>query len=345
MESEFTLGDLAGYPFLPEAEAYMKHVGFTLDEIPARVLERAKARVSEALRRGHDVSIELHDPDVEILSFFVASLLVKACGSSYLTNRFGLVEGLRSAKAFAREKPFVMAKIIERIVGAKCTPLTVEETRQLAELDPRFERYGTRPSIYRMDVADYLKAASPLLSTGDRRWKLVNNMVDRGLVFLDKEMLGELFADDFGALVSRRIQSMPRPTRLPPSLERVIGDFLQRLPRPRPSPGAPTKYDYVEKLLERPVTDGRHRIVWLILAPYLVNIKGVDDVEAQAQIIDYLHRCGWREEPVERFVRYHVQRARRIGLKPPGLTTLLRRDSGLYRIITQTMGEPGHKPG
>lgn len=339
MEGEFALGDLARYPFLPEVESYIRQIGFTLDEIPSRVVERAKTRVTEALRRGRQVSIELQEPDVEILSFFVASLLVKACGSTYLTTRFGSVEGFRSAQAFAEEKPSIMVRIVERVVGAKCAPLMEDETRWLTSLGSRFERYS-----FKMELADYLKAASPLLSTGERRWKLINNLVDRGFVYLDKEMLVELFADDFGALVTRRIQSMPQPARLPPTLAQLVGEILQHLPRLKPRPGAPQRYDYVEKLLERPVTDGRHRIVWLILAPYLVNIKGADDVEAQATIIEYLHRCGWREEPLERFVRYHVQRARRIGLKPPTLTTLLRRDSGLHRIITQTTVAPAKKP-
>jgi len=38
---------------------------------------------------------------------------------------------------------------------------------------------------------------------------------------------------------------------------------------------AKPKYKWIEHLLVSPVDDGRHRLLWLVIAPYLVNVKNL----------------------------------------------------------------------
>jgi len=97
-------------------------------------------------------------------------------------------------------------------------------------------------------------------------------------------------------------------------------------------------YGWVERLLEHPVDDGRHRILWLIVAPYLVNIKGLSVEDAKKEALDYLQKCS-KIKPIEgdlgRLADYYVNYASRVGLKPVSLQTLTREPQyrDLYEIL------------
>src|SRR5208283_1009043 len=67
-------------------------------------------------------------------------------------------------------------------------------------------------------------------------------------------------------------------------------------------------YSYVDGLLEHPVSDGRHRLVWLVLAPYLVNVKKMDETEAIDKIRAFVSVAGETAD-MRRFVEYNVKRA------------------------------------
>ena len=78
-------------------------------------------------------------------------------------------------------------------------------------------------------------------------------------------------------------------------------------------------YAYIEELLKHPVSDGRHRILWLILAPYFVNILNLPSIEAEAHITEYLKRCD-AAEPTDALgkVGYFVEYSKRTELMPLG---------------------------
>jgi len=97
---------------------------------------------------------------------------------------------------------------------------------------------------------------------------------------------------------------------------------------------------WIEQLLKNPVDDGRHRILWLIVAPYLVNVKHLSPQEAEREALNYLEQC----DKVRRIqgglrglARYYVRRSARIGLKPLSLLTMKERYPNLYAIIQKTL--------
>ncbi len=51
------------------------------------------------------------------------------------------------------------------------------------------------------------------------------------------------------------------------------------------------KYEWIEKILETPFKDGRKRIIGLILAPYLVNVKKLSEEETFEIIKNWLSKC------------------------------------------------------
>jgi hypothetical protein len=104
-------------------------------------------------------------------------------------------------------------------------------------------------------------------------------------------------------------------------------------------------YSYVDSLLEHPVSDGRHRLVWMVLAPYLVNIKKLEEAEAIEKIRAFVSVAGETAD-MRRFVEYNVRRARRNGLLPPTLSTLRSEHPDLYALLprealpAETMTKP-----
>ena len=76
--------------------------------------------------------------------------------------------------------------------------------------------------------------------------------------------------------------------------------------------------EWIEKLLQTPIADVRHRTVNLILAPYLVNTKGYDVEQATKIINDYIERCKEIDpntKITESYIRYQCNYAKRRGLK------------------------------
>ena len=101
-------------------------------------------------------------------------------------------------------------------------------------------------------------------------------------------------------------------------------------------------YGWIERLLEKPVDDGRRRLLWLVIAPYLVNVKGFPIDEAIHQAYNYLLKCSEirpiREDP-RKLAEYYVNYAARTGLKPVSLQTLKTRNeySELWKILKPTL--------
>jgi hypothetical protein len=104
-------------------------------------------------------------------------------------------------------------------------------------------------------------------------------------------------------------------------------------------------YSYVDGLLEHPVSDGRHRLVWMVLAPYLVNVKNLEEAEAVEKIRAFVSVAGETAD-MRRFVEYNVKRARRNGLLPPTLSTLKSEHPDLYALLPRELlsAEPPTKP-
>ena len=80
----------------------------------------------------------------------------------------------------------------------------------------------------------------------------------------------------------------------------------------------PYSSSYIDKLLENPIKDERHRVVGQILAPYLVNVKGFSETDAISEISEYISRCrALKETSVnEAYISYQVRYAKRRGLMP-----------------------------
>ncbi len=101
-------------------------------------------------------------------------------------------------------------------------------------------------------------------------------------------------------------------------------------------PRAVNRIEWIEKLLFQPVDDGRHRILWLIIAPYLTNIRELDPEVAEPIVVDYLERCDSMNRikgDVRSLARYYLRYAKQKGLRPLSYLVLKEKHPELWSII------------
>jgi hypothetical protein len=320
LEATFTHVDYARYPFLPKYEELLRTAPSFASPEFQKILTYARKRIAQAARGM--ISQPLPEDDwAWALSFYVAGLAIRFAGNPLLLNRFARLEAERSRSHFERELG------IQQLLPSMLTIVN-----HLFKLDVRYEG----PDKLSCGLMRYLEALASR-PTVPPRMKLSNRLVDRGRVYMNRQELALLVRGRWYSLILSRLGGIQAfgeaPGELQPLIQyaREVGESLA--PKARARLAASAKYEYIEELLQKPVVDGRHRLVWLVLTPYLVNVKGLEVEEAVAVTVDYLKRCGWGESRLERFVRYHAQRAKRIGLKPPRLETIQKRDPQLYQLI------------
>ena len=99
---------------------------------------------------------------------------------------------------------------------------------------------------------------------------------------------------------------------------------------------------WIERLMEKPVDDGRHRLLWLVIAPYLVNVKKLSLEEAYLEARRYFQECDRVKKLSRRFdreVKYYLQYAARKRLRPLSLRTLREKPEyqDLWRIVSRVL--------
>jgi len=99
---------------------------------------------------------------------------------------------------------------------------------------------------------------------------------------------------------------------------------------------------WIEKLLENPVDDGRHRLLWLVISPYLVNVKKLSLEEAYREAKRYFEKCNQvkrLEGNFEHKIKYYLQYAARKGLRPLSLRSLREKPEyqDLWRIVSRVL--------
>jgi hypothetical protein len=111
---------------------------------------------------------------------------------------------------------------------------------------------------------------------------------------------------------------------------------------PPSSPSAnESDFLYIAYLLQHPIPDGRHRTLWLILAPYLVNVLKLSE-ESACDILDkYYEMCNAYSPTTINYglISYFVNYAKVSGLWPPRLETLKGTEPQLYEIISGVLNE------
>ncbi|MBI2184764.1 MAG: hypothetical protein HYU39_07390 [Thaumarchaeota archaeon] len=269
MDIQLGRADLAKYPFLSQAGEHAKAFDLDLSDLGsaeyAPVAERAKERVLEAVRKGK-VSDNLVNPDVELLSFPLAMVLVKATGLEHLASRYALSEALRVEGLLEKETNINVIAYIFR------NALKVE----LEEASDGPQGHG-----FAIRFSEYLKRSTQF---HEPEWKLINRPVSKGRVYLAKHDLVRLIRAEIRRMIYQRLKSLTVP-RLPPLLDQFVKEITARTPPPRRVedviPVSPDMYPPCVKHALDMLKNGQDppHFARFLMTTYLLNIgKSVDDV-------------------------------------------------------------------
>ena len=296
------------YPFAPQSREFFETIPIEEGLSSKEVLDQAKMRLFSALGRVR------YEPNiselVEFCSFFAAALVASQDG--FLISKFSKKEAERARESFMRignDKTTVFRECF----GAK-----------LSE-----QPQGERPSKYLMSFEVYLSLVVRYELNKSAKWKLAMQALASGSVSFGDNLLNDFFEECARGAIAEGVKNLKKGV-FPKQLSELKADVMTYVPVQRPRAGK--GYLYVEDLLLHPVTDGRHRLVWLVLAPYLVNVKKVEDGEAIDRIRSFVSVAGETAD-MKRFVEYNVRRARRNGLLPPTLSTLKMEHPDLYSLL------------
>ncbi len=304
-----SLSDLeVRYPFAPRSRRFFESIPVEEGLASREVVGQAETRLLSALGR---IKYEPHISElIEFSSFFAAALVASQEG--FLTSKFAKKEAERAKEFFVREGAKEKVVVMRECFGVNPDLSGEEEGR----------RYAIPFENYLALTARFELAKTP-------KWKLARQALVGGTVFLSDNLLNDLFGDCAQGAVAEGVRNLRRGV-FPKQLADAKGAIMQYVPVQRPKEGK--GYLYVEDLLKHPVSDGRHRLVWLVLAPYLVNVRKLENDEAIEKIRAFVSVAGETRD-MRRFVEYNVRRAHRNGLLPPTLTTLKAEHPDLYALL------------
>ncbi len=307
------------YPFAPQSRRFFERLPIEESFTSNEVLVQSESRLLSCLGR---VRYEPHMSElIDFSSFFVVAFV--ASQDLFLSRRFAEKEGERAKMRFVSEGSGDKPSIINLCMG-----LEIVEA----------ERDGYQ---YRSRVEDYLRFATRLELTKSARWQLVNQSLSDGVLYFTENDANDLFGDAAERTIYEGVRNLRRAP-FPKQLTNLRDAVLRYIP---PQRARSTKgYLYVEELIRNPVTDGRHRLTWLVLAPYLVNVKRLEDDEAVEVIRNFVSRTG-ETRAMKRFIEYNVKRSKRNGLMPPTLYTLKTQHADLYSLLPKSITEKFSRAG
>jgi DNA primase large subunit len=280
----------AKYPFLKPALPLLRT--YKITNLPQEVRARAQERVLEAIERGErGVLPKLSNPWVELLSFALSRALVLYVDDDWLRRRWALAEAAR----------------VERLLHGE------SDEALLYVIDDLGLQVKTVDGKWIMHFSQYLHLSKRL--TTEPRWKLVNRLMDKGLVTLTRpeviRPVREMLYDSF-------TQTKPLPTNWHPEESKVIKEALQRRAAKTVAPAPSKEWAPCMVALRNRVADIGHFGLFA-LAAYMAQ-KGYEVKE----IVDVLRVRSDFDEKIARYQVEHIagQRGSRVKYRPPSCQSM-----------------------
>ncbi len=219
MESALSSEDFAKYPFLKQASKQIEELQFTIVSLSSEkpVFDRAQNRVETAILEAN-TGDAVRDKRTEISSFAAALILVIASKNSWIKKRFALAVAKTAHTQLLGESK------------GKIFAITRDFDWDIAE--------GCFGKDFRVGFSIYLKNASHLHGS---EWKLVNQIMDKGMVFLNKDKVVRLLQEEVKNRVEKRLDA-PEIKNLPIEIvtvseeltklaQGIIGQEIEEMPK------------------------------------------------------------------------------------------------------------------
>ena len=226
-----TIEDYANYPFLKQASSKIKDLDFTIQIIVDEqdTLKRAENRIESAIL---DLTTGERDKDDtnEISSFAVSIILVIATKNQWIKKRYALAVA-KTAYELLKLKNYNDKRAKEKIYTiAKDFNWDIKDGHKLGEQD-----IGKDFGIH---FTNYLENAAHMHGT---EWKLVNQIIDNGYVYLNKAKVARLLQEEIKKRVEKRldfdeIKNLPEDinliaNKLNKLAQDIIGQETEEMPK------------------------------------------------------------------------------------------------------------------
>jgi hypothetical protein len=283
------------YPFSDEAVKVAERISLGTDY--AKYLDLAAAQISEAVRGRTEYHYTGLAPIKEgsIASYAYSRMILSAMADAWLIERFADGVAARSVSALLSD------------LDKKDLPKLMEELGLNAERVAGWD--------FRIDLFAFLGAGVSLDDLS-----LVRQRLSKGKVVLEFDATIKLCR----ALIKKRVMSGLPMARS--SLPKYVIDYAHTMGAKLPERKATLRMGgrsdtigWIDELLSKPIIDGRHRVVNLVLAPYLVTVKKMPVEEAAKLIMQYIDRCRQVNPDTkvnEQYIIYQCRYAEKKGTKP-----------------------------
>ena len=216
----FTETDCSKYPFLKNTAERVRDIQLTIEELVSpqneQIFARAKEKVENAI-----LSLELgekKEDNIEIPSFPGSLILVIATKNSWIKKRYALAEAKNAyAQMLSDSKEKILA-IAEDFDWDICE--------------------GKPYKDFRLGFNFYLKNASHMHGY---EWKLVNQIMDKGMVYLNKDKVARLLQEEVKKRIEKRLD-VPELKNLPEAIvsnatmltqlaQEIMGQEIEEMPK------------------------------------------------------------------------------------------------------------------
>jgi hypothetical protein len=278
------------YPFSSEAREIISSM--EAKSIDERYLMAGLLRVNEAIGKSRIEFVKTPLTELKytyLMSYVYARMLVSAAGDRYAIARYVSAEANRAGEALVEDS----AENVSRIAG--------ELRLNLRKADGEFL----------MDFEDFA-----MIHPKGEALMLANQQLGKGVVHMSKELAIRLL----GRAIEREIGGrLPIDRRaLPKEVVELSKGIKLEEKRAILAENAGS-YAWIDRLLTTPIPDVRHRTVNLILAPYLMNVRKLDEQDAVKIISDYIERCKLLSPNTtvnESYIRYQCRYSKTKGMRP-----------------------------
>ncbi|MDE1822731.1 MAG: DNA primase noncatalytic subunit PriX [Candidatus Micrarchaeota archaeon] len=281
------------YPFSSEARSILSSMDQSVSE---KYLQSGRVRLEEDLKSQRVQFTEVMLDDVKktyILSYVYSRMLVSAINNRYYIGRYIRAEAARFGSALAKDSVESVLKV------AKETLLNLSYS----------------DGLFSLGFADFL-----MFAPKSSEFSLIRHGLSDGCVRLPKESTCKVMEGAIAELISRNL-----PIKLKELPKKVV-DYSRLVKVPAEKAVAQTRvkgnYAWIETVLQNPIADVRHRAVNLILAPYLVNVRGLDEESAARIITGYIEKCKMLNPDTrinETYIKYQCRYAREKKMRPLSL--------------------------
>jgi len=204
MDMALSSEDFAKYPFLKQASKQIEELQFTIGTLSSEktIFDRAQNRVEKAILEVN-TGEAIRDKKSEISSFAAALILVIATQNSWIKKRYSLsVAKTAHAQMLAENKGkiFAVAQDFGWDIGE-----------------------GAFGKDFRVGFSFYLKNAAHMHGS---EWKLINQILDKGMIYLNKDKVVRLLQEEVKNRVEKRLD-VAEIKNLPPEIT-VIAEELTR---------------------------------------------------------------------------------------------------------------------